>query len=123
LLAQNAQSDPAVDLFENDTGQFGPASGDIKDIYARVNTNKYQILATRTVKTGTMSNTANDANSAQMFHIFKKCPMPLEFEIGGTNPQKKWVRLLVFSRRADNDSTLGEATELTFNSKMYYNDF
>jgi len=123
LVEHNAQSDPSIDLLENNAGNFAPAAANITDIYARVNTLKYKVLATRTLKTGTVSNTANDYGASQMFEMTAKIPGPIKFDgPQAVIPQKRVLRLLLFSRTAANDTTLGEQYEITFNSKFYYSD-
>jgi len=122
LLECNKQSDPLDDLMENNQGVFAPAAQDLSAIYARMNTTKYKIHATRVIRTGTVSSTANDANASKLFTMTCKVPNAVTFDEGAFTPQKRVLRLIVFSRRADNDDTLGLRSELTFNSKFYFKD-
>jgi len=122
VLEKNVAADPTQDLLETNNGNFAPATSDLAAIYARVNHQKYKVLATRLLKTGTMSNTANDANAAQLFHM--KIPMKgkLIYDDNATDPQKRDLVLLVMGRRANNDDTLGLNFEFSFNSKLYFKD-
>ena len=122
VFEKNIQSNPLTDLLEDDSGNFAPASGDLKAIYARINTAKFRILGSRVLKLGTQSNTANDRNSVQMFHMKMKLGGKMFFDEGQVNPQRRQIGLLVIGRRANNDDTAGHAFELTFNSKFYYKD-
>lgn len=122
LLEKDVNDSPASDLFETDTGNVSGASQDLKAIYQRMNNHKYKILKTRILKTGTVSNTANDSGAVAMFHM--KCPLKgkMIFDDGVNAPQKRTLSLLVLARRANNDDTTGLTFEYTFNSKFYYKD-
>lgn len=122
VLQFDKQSSPLSDLLEDNSGAFAPAAQDLSAIYARVNTHKYRVLATRLIKTGTQSSTANDANAAKLFQMTIKTPGLYEYDESSTAPTKKRIAMLMISRRADNDATLGEAIEWTWNSKWYYKD-
>ena len=122
VVAMNRQSDPLNDFFEDDNGLYGAAYGDVSAIYQRVNTTKYKVLATRLLKTGTVSNTANDSNAAKFFNINIKTPGRFEYEEDVTVPQKRQIVMFVISRRANNDDSLGLSTELTYNCKWWFKD-
>jgi len=123
VIECNKQSDPLVDLLENDNGVFAPGSGDLKDIYARVNTTKYKVLATRKFITGNSTNASIHATTqvAKLFNLSFKTRGTYEYDHTAAQPQKRVIRFLIISRRLDNDS--GALTlEHTFNSKWYFKD-
>lgn len=122
LIAMNKQSDPLTDFFEDDNGLYGAAYADLSAIYQRVNTTKYKVLATRLLKTGTVSNTANDSNAAKFFNINIKTPGRFEYDEDASIPQKRQIVMFVISRRANNDDSLGLSTELTYNCKWWFKD-
>lgn len=122
LLEHNSARNPIDDLLENNAGNFAPAASDLTAIYARVNTGKYRVLASRMLKTGTVSSTANDANAVQFFNMNIPLRGKMYFDEGSNTPNKRQLSLLVFGRRANNDDTQGLAFEFTFNSKMYFKD-
>lgn len=45
-----------------------------------------------------------------------------ENNTGNSSPSNKKIMLHYFSRRADNDESLGTAGEITWNSKFYFTD-
>lgn len=122
VFEKNVQSNPTQDFMETNAGNFAPAAQDLQAIYARINTAKYKVLATRMLKTGTMSNTANDANAAQLFHM--KIPLKgrMEFDDNSNAPQKRQLCLMVIGRRANNDDLNGLTFEFSYNSKLYFKD-
>lgn len=122
VLEKNFQSDPLVDMLEDNTGNFAPAGQDLSAIYARINTHKYRVLGTKVLKTGSLSSSANGANAAQLFNMTVKTPGKYDFDDNVNNPQKRQIVLLMISRRADNDETLGSSVELTYNCKWYFKD-
>lgn len=87
-----------------------------------MNNHKYKVLATRVLKTGTVSNTANDFGAVAMFNMKVPLKGKMVFDDGEVFPQKRMLSLIVFGRRANNDDTTGLTFELTFNSKFYYKD-
>lgn len=120
VISMNKQSDPLTDLLENNTGSYSAATTRLEAIYARINTAKYRVLATRVMKTGT-SNGGNSEQLTQMFHM--KIPLKgvMEFQEDESVCQKRRIAIIAFSRDADN--TVGSvAVEWTFNSKLYYKD-
>jgi len=121
ILSQNKQSDPLLDLLEDNNGAYNPATEDLGAIYARVNTAKYTVLASRVLKTGT-SNGGNSEELTKMFHMKMPLRGVVEYQEDESIAQKKRITIICFSRRADNDVTLGDAVEWTFNAKYYYKD-
>lgn len=123
VLEYDKQSNPLNDLLEDNAGAFAPAAQDLSAIYARVNTKKYKVLATRILKTGTVSNTANDFSSSRLFHISVKTRGVFNYDESSTAPTKRRIAMLMISRRADNDPTnIPEPVEWSWNSKWYYKD-
>lgn len=122
VIQFDKQSNPLDDLLEDNGGAFAPAAQDLSAIYARVNTKKFRVLATRVIKTGSQSSTANDVNAAKLFHMTIKTPGVFQYDESSTAPVKRRIAMLMISRRGDNDATLGEAIEWSWNSKWYYKD-
>jgi len=121
IISMNKQSDPLLDLLENESGAFAPAAQDLKAIYARINTAKYQVLGTRVMKTGT-SNGANSEELTKMFSFKVPFRGVMEYQEAESIAQKRRVVVIGFSRPADNDVTFGNDVEWTFNAKFYYKD-
>ena len=120
LLEHNSARNPVDDLLENDSGNFAPAAADLKAMYARINTGKYRVLGSKILKTGTVSNTANDSNAVKFFHMNVPLRGKMYFDDGADVPNKRQLTLLVFGRRANNDEGIqGHIFEFTFNSKIY----
>lgn len=122
LLEHNSARNPINDLLEDDGGNFAPASKDLTAMYARMNTSKYRVLGSKMVKTGTVSNTANDGNAVKFFKMNVPLKGKMYFDDGYDVPIKRQLSLLVFGRRANNDETTGLGFEFTFNSKFYFKD-
>lgn len=122
VFEKNVQSDPLLDFLETNNGNFAPATSDLSAIYARVNNAKYKVLATRMLKTGTMSNTANDANAAQLFHMKIPLKGKMTWDDNQNDPQKRDICLMVFGRRANNDDAVGLNFEFSYNSKLFFKD-
>jgi len=121
IISMNKQSDPLLDLLENEAGAYAPAAQDLQAIYARINTTKYKVLGTRVMKTGT----SNGGNSEELTKMFSfKVPLRgvMEYQEGETSVQKRRLVIIGYSRPADNDVTFGEDVEWTFNAKLYYKD-
>jgi len=120
-------SDPTQDMFETDFGTFGPASGDLKDVYARIDTTKYKVLATRQFITGNSTNASIHATTqvAKLFSMNFKTPGVYHYDqsSGEHKPQDRVIRLMSIARLLNNDdSGSGLTYELTFNSKWYFKD-
>jgi len=121
LIQCNQEDDPINDLLETNAAVFGAAGNDFSAIYARVNTTKYKVLATRLLKTG-------NTGGLQQTHPFtinvnlKNSMVQYENNSGNTTPSNKKLILHYFSRRADNDEVGGTTGEITWNSKYYFTD-
>ena len=122
LLETNVSNDPRLDLLEDNGGNFSPASTDLAAIYARINTAKYKILKTMTIKTGTYANHVGDFGGTQLFNETIKLNGVYEYEDGETACNKRALILLPIFREAQNDTSSDEVVEFTFNSKLYYKD-
>jgi len=122
VLEMNYQSDPLVDLLEDNNGVYAPATQDLTAIFARINTTKYKVLATRTLKTGLVSNQTDDFGGVSMFNINLPLKGKLFYEDALSFPQKRRMVMICISREANNDTALGHTVELTYNSKFYYKD-
>ena len=121
LLMHNQEEDPINDLLETNAAVFGAAGNDISATYARVNTTKYRVLATRMIKTG------NTAGLQQTMPFKINCSLrnqviTFENNSGNTTPSNKRITLHYYSRRADNDDTLGTNGEINWNAKFYFQD-
>jgi len=117
LLSANVGDDGLTDLTETNAGISGPAGADVSAIYARINTTKYRVLGERILKLGPSLNTYG----TKFFHFKKKLNMTLNYDQGSNVPERNKIFMVVFPRRADNDESLGTTSELTFNSKCYFN--
>lgn len=121
ILQCQEDDDPINDLLETNGANFSAASTDLSAIYARVNTTRYKVLATRVLKTGV----TGGLQQTQLFNITVKLGnASMRYEQGsGVNvcSDKKLV-FVYFSRRGDNDETLGLNGEISWNSKFYYTD-
>lgn len=122
LIESNIANDPRSDLLENNAGQFSPATTDLQAIYARVNTRKYRVLKTLTIKTGTTSAHAGDYTSAKLFNMTCKLSGTYEYLDGSSLCQKRNLMLVPIFRELQNDTSSGEQVEITWNSKLYYKD-
>jgi len=122
VLEMNYQSNPLDDLLEDNTGNYAPATQDLSAIFARINTTKYKVLATRTLKTGLVSNQTDDFGGVAMYHINLPLKGKIYYEDALSFPQKRRIVMMCISREANNDTALGHTVELTYNSKFYYKD-
>lgn len=122
LVEMNYQSNPLLDLLEDNLGNYAPANLDLTAIFARINTTKYKVLATRVLKTGQLSSTADDYGSTAMFNINIPVTGKIYFEDALAFPQKRRIAMVVISREAGNDTMAGKNVEVTVNSKFYYKD-
>lgn len=123
LLETNVANDPRLDLLEDNGGNFNPATTDLAAVYARINTAKYKILKTLTIKTGTYANHNGDYGGTQLFNFTCKLNGVYEYEDGQTACNKRSLILIPIFREAQNDTSGGEQVEFTFNSKLYYKDY
>lgn len=121
LIMCNEGDDPINDLLETNAAVFGGAGNDTSAVYARVNTTKYRILGTKMIRTG---NTGGLTQTAlfQMNVNLKGQMISYENTSSNTTPSNKKIILHYFSRRADNDESLGTAGEITWNAKFYFTD-
>lgn len=118
VLACNQNDIPTDDLCESNSALFAPASADLSSIYARLNTTKYQILKTAHLMHGGNAGWQN----AKFFNWnINLRGMKIKFDQGATLPEKKII-IIYWTRRLDNDDSLGNDTEITWNSKYYYTD-
>jgi len=118
----NVQDDPINDLLENNSAVFGAAGNDFSAIYSRVNTTKYKVLATRILKTGHVGG----LQQTQTFNItanLKNQVFTYEGVTGNSACENKKIIIHYYSRRADNDESLGTLGDMTFNSKFYFKDY
>jgi len=123
VVETNAANDPSLDLLEDNTGGFSPASSDLYAISARINTLKYKVLKQIVIKTGTYANHVGDYGGTQLFNETIKLKGTMEYEDGTTSCNKRTILLVPIYREAQNDvSSSGAVVELTWNSKFYYKD-
>lgn len=121
ILMCNEDDDPINDLLETNAAVFGAAGNDFSAIYARVNTTKYKVLGTRLLKTGTDGGLLQTAT----FNItsnLKGQTITYENNSGNSAASNKKILIHYYSRRADNDESLGTVGDMTWNSKFYFTD-
>lgn len=124
IVECNQQSNPLLDLLEDNTGTYAPAANDLRAIYARINTTKYRIVGQRILKTGTMSTQVDDFGSTAMFNINIPLKGKMNYEDALAVAQKRRLVLVVISREANNPNPEGPGhnVALTWNSKFYFKD-
>jgi hypothetical protein len=122
IVEKNRQSDVTSDLLEDNSGNYAPAGTDLQAIYARINTHKYKVLASRVFHTGSQSSTYSDYGTTKLFNMTFKTPGPFVYDDNQTAPQKRDIRMVIISRRSDNDEALGSNLEITLNAKWYFKD-
>lgn len=121
LLMCNEDDDPINDLLETNAAVFGAAGNDFSAIYARVNITKYKVLATRLIKTGTLGGLQPTA-TFNMTANLKGQTITYENNSGNSTPSNKRIIVHYYSRRADNDESMGTVGDMTWNSKFYFTD-
>jgi len=119
LLSCNISDDGLTELQENNTGTIAPAGTDVSAIYNRINTTKYRVLGTRLMKIGP---TGGNWFGTAFFSMKAKLSGVSHFDQGSNIPEKNKLILVAIARRADNDESTGTTTEITFNSKFYFQD-
>lgn len=117
---KNMSADPESDLLETNASNVGPASQGIQKMYARFNTDDYQILKTKMFVLGS-------PDGAQRTKFFK-CWVPLKnnftYDGSGTAPPSYGdIMICFYSAESANDTMLGTTIECTFNSTFYFKDF
>ena len=122
VLATNAVNDPRLDLLEDNAGIYAPATQDLGAVYARINTNKYKVLKTIYVKTGTYANHVGDYGGTKLFNVTMKLNGVYEYTDGTSICNRRSIIMVPIFREAQNDTTTGETIELTYNAKLYYKD-
>jgi len=118
VVEHDLDSDPLTELLEVNSGAIGPPGNDYSAIYARINTTKFKVLATKTM---TFGYTAGSL-PCKLFNFTIKLGGAMHFEIGDTTPSKRTISLVWYNRRSDNDESTGSNGELSYNSKFYYQD-
>lgn len=120
LRKKNMAAQPLSDLLEVPSGANIPPTGDMETMWRRVNTDSYQVLASRTLKVGT----AQDGDNAKMFKMWVPYKGTFLYEGGSASPPKSnEIVIVAYSARADNDSAGSSGVEISFNSTYYYKDF
>ena len=122
ILETNSANDPRSDLLEDNGGTFAPPSNDLTAIYARVNTNKYKVLKTIYIKTGTYANHVGDYGGTKLFNTTIKLNGVFEYTDGTSICNRRSIIMVPIYREGQNDTGSGEQMELTYNAKLYYKD-
>ena len=119
LVQCHYSDDGLVDLQEGNTATIAPAANDVSAIYNRINTTKYKVLSSRLLKIGP---SGGNWFGTAFFNMNVKLSGVSHFEQGVNIPEKNKLMLIFIARRADNDEVMGTTTEITFNSKFYFQD-
>lgn len=109
------------DGFEDDSGNFAPATADVRAIYSRVNNDKYKVL-----KNYVLSLTGRGDGSGECSKLFKmwiplKAMGVFKYDDNNIYCRNKDICILAISRHPNNDDT-GGSVDFTFNSKFYFKD-
>lgn len=122
VIKKNAPGDNFLsDGFEDDVGNFAPATADVRAIYSRVNNDKYKVL-----KNYVLSLTGRGDGSGESFRTFKMW-IPLskmgvfKYDDSDISCRNKDICLIALARHPNNDDT-GSQCELSYNSKFYFKD-
>lgn len=119
LKKKNMAANPLSDLLEVTSGANNAPLGDMETMWRRVNTDSYQVLASRTIKVGTNQ----DGENAKMFKMWVPYKGTFLYEGGSaSSPKSNEIVIVAYSARADNDSAGSSGVEISFNSTFYYKD-
>lgn len=122
LIKKNSPGDNFLsDGFEDDVGNFAPATADVRAIYSRVNSDKYKVL-----KNYVLSLTGRGDGSGESFRTFKmwiplKTMGVFKYDDSDIACRNKDIVLIALARHPNNDDT-GSSCELSYNSKFYFKD-
>jgi len=118
IIEHDIGSDPLSELLENNSGDLAPAGEDLSAIYARINTTKFKVLASRVMTLGQ----SIGYYGTKLFHMNVKLSGQMYYDHNEVIPHKRQISLIWFNRQAPNDETTGVNVEFTYNSKFYYQD-
>lgn len=122
LIKKNSPGDNFLsDGFEDDVGNFAPATADVRAIYSRVNADKYKVL-----KNYVIPLTGRGDGSGESFRTFKmwiplKAMGAFKYDDSDIACRNKDITLIALARHPNNDDT-GSSCELSYNSKFYFKD-
>lgn len=120
LRKKNMVANPLNDLLEISSGANNSPLGDMETMWRRVNTDSYQVLASRTLKVGT----TQDGENAKMFKIWVPYKGSFLYEGGSaSSPKSNEIVIVAYTARADNDSAGSSGVEISYNTTFYYKDF
>lgn len=102
---------------EDDTGNYGPVSNTLSDIYARVNVDRYKMLYNKVM---TISN-ASDIPSVRLFKHYVPIKYKVQYDDAAGTPAQGQTQVIFICRDANNDAVSGSA-ELNYNFKFYFKD-
>lgn len=108
---------------ENDGGNQSPVGG-METIWRRINTDAYEVLATRTFRLGTSSGGGNfNDNATKMFKIWVPFRRTVGYDGAGANPPKyNRVQIIWWSADALNDTVGTDVAEYSFCCDYYFKD-
>jgi len=115
---KNNEAQPLMDFLETNAGNVNLTSGDLSTMYRRVNTDSYQVLATRFMKIGVEEDNVKLFKMWLPMHKYRK----LIYEgTAESEPKYNRIHLIAFGRGTGND---GETFtyELSYNSTFYFKD-
>lgn len=118
VVEHDVAADPLTELLENNSGDIAPASADFSATYARANTTKFRVLATKNLRLSY----ASAYWVTREFNLNMKLSGTMHYDLGETVPAKRQISLIWFNRQSNNDETTGVNVEMTYNAKFYYQD-
>lgn len=122
LIKKNSPGDNFLsDGFEDDNGNFAPATADVSAMYARVNNDKYKVI-----KNYVISLTGRGDGSGECFKTFKmwvnlRNQGIFKYDDAAIGCRNKDICLIALSRHPNNDD-IGGSCEISYNSKFYFKD-
>lgn len=109
-----------TDIFDAN-GSNPSMTGTLYDITRRINNDRYRVLRDKTYRLGPL-NSNNDGGNATYAKMWIPMKGKAKFEETATSPETNNLVALVITARADNDVSLGDVVECTFNTTYYFKD-
>lgn len=115
---KNNEADPSLDFLETNVGNVDLTTADLSTIYRRVNTDSYQVLASRMLKIGIQE---DNVNMFRMWIDLRKARKMIYEGVGPNEPKYNRIHLIAFGRGTGNDSE-NFTCELSYNATFYFKD-
>lgn len=117
---KDMNASPTTDLLETNAGNVTAASNDVSKLYRRINTDAFDVLATKYLNLAPLFNGGKTCKMFRMWVPLRRLRQLVYEGTGSISPTYNDINILVFAADADNDATL--LTELSYNSTFYYKD-